>query len=108
MVSTLIDHQPVSSFGERVATRLICGCFSLIHFQNAVVSGGDGNAWKVSGFFGLTSPSAYASGRFRTLPSLTVSSAALTTEPPSTEMYFTPSLAMSRFTVATPSAITYL
>ena len=58
VVSTLIDHQPVSSLGESVATRLICGCFSLIHFQNAVVSGGDGKAWKVSGFLGLTSPSA--------------------------------------------------
>src|SRR5713226_4905841 len=104
VVSTLIDHQPVSSFGEIVATRLMAGWFWLIHFQKIVVSGGEGKAWKVSGFFGLTSPSAYASGRFRTWASLTVSSAAFTTEPPRMEMYFTPSLAMSRFTVATLSA----
>src|SRR5438045_1943624 len=107
-VSILIDHQPVSSFGETVATRLICGCFSLTHFQNTEVSGGDGKLWNVSGFFGLTRPSAYARGRFTTRLSLTASSFALTTAPPRIETNFTPSLVMSRFTVATPSAITYL
>src|SRR6266404_4786883 len=107
-VSTLIDHHPVSSLGDIVATRLRPGWFCLIHFQKEVVSGGDGKLWKVSGFFGLTRPSAYASGRFKTRPSLTASSLALTTAPPRIEMYFTPSLAMSRLTVATPSAITYL
>src|SRR5215470_13113636 len=108
VVSTLIDHQPVSSFGEIVATRLSPGWFCLIHFQKVLVSGGDGKLWKVYGFFGLTRPSAYASGRFRTRPSLTASSLALTTAPPRIEMYFTPSFAISRLTVATPSAITYL
>src|SRR5215831_7925310 len=108
VVSTLIDHQPVSSFGEIVATRLSPGWFCLIHFQKEVVSGGAGKLWKVYGFFGLTRPSAYASGRFRTRPSLTASSLALTTAPPRIERYFTPSLAMRRLTVATPSAITYL
>ena len=42
VVSTLIDHQPVSSFGEIVATRLRPGWFCLIHFQKEVVSGGAG------------------------------------------------------------------
>src|SRR5215475_8855455 len=108
VVSTLIDHQPVSSFGEIVATRLSAGWFCLIHFQKVVVSGGEGKLWNVSGFFGLTRPSAYASGRFKTRPSLTASSLALTTAPPRIETNFTPSLAMRRLTVATPSAITYL
>src|SRR5215831_16635530 len=108
VVSTLIDHQPVSSFGEIVATRLSPGWFCLIHFQKVLVSGGEGKLWNVYGFFGLTRPSAYASGKFRTRPSLTASSLALTTAPPRIERYFTPSLAMRRLTVATPSAITYL
>src|SRR4030095_15456432 len=68
VVSPLIDHQPVSSFGEIVATRLRLGWFCLTHFQKAVVSGGDGKLWKVSGFFGLTRPSAYARGSFRRRP----------------------------------------
>src|SRR5260370_32277621 len=108
VVSTLTDHQPVSSFGEIVAPRLMAGWFCLIHVQKIVGSGGDGKLWKVSGLFGLTSPSAYASGRFRTPFSLTASSLAFTTAPPRMEMFFTPSFAMSRLTVATPSEITYL
>src|SRR5262249_61662872 len=108
VVSTLIDHQPVSSFGEIVATRLRLGWFCLIHFQKVVVSGGEGKLWNVSGFFGLTRPSAYASGRFKTRPSLTASSLALTTAPPRIETYFTPSLAMRRLTVAAASGITDL
>src|SRR6266446_5837879 len=108
VVSTLIDHQPVSSFGAIVATLLISGWCSLTHFQKVVVSGGAGKLWKVSGFFGLTNPSAYASGRLSTPFSLTVSSLAFTTAPPRIDRNFTPSLAMSRLTVATPSAITYL
>src|SRR5262249_30427953 len=100
--------QPVSSFGEIVATRLRLGWFCLIHFQKVVVSGGEGELWNVSGFFGLTRPSAYASGRFRTPPSLTASSLALTTAPPRIQLYFAPSWALSRLPVAPPSAITYL
>src|SRR2546422_6489025 len=107
-VSTFTDHQPVSSFGAIEATRLTCGWWSLIHFQNVVVSGGAGKHWKVRGFFGLTRPSAYARVNARTPDSLTASSFALATAPPRIEMYFTPSFAMSRLTVATPSAITYL
>src|SRR2546428_11134629 len=104
-VSTFTDHQPVSSLGAIEATRLIAGWLLLIHFQNVVVSGGAGKHWKVRGFFGLTSPSAYARVNPRTPASLTASSLALATAPPRIETYFTPSLALSRVTVATPSAI---
>src|SRR5438093_1135634 len=106
--STLSDHHPVSSFGVMEATRLMFGWCCLIQFQKVTVSGGDGKLWNVYGFRGLTSPSAYASGKFRTRDSLTVSSTALTTVPPRMEMNLTLSLAMSRLTVAAPSAITYL
>src|SRR2546422_4037800 len=107
-VSTFTDHQPVSSLGAIEATRLIAGWLLLIHFQNVVVSGGAGKHWNVRGFFGLTRPSAYARVSARTPASLTASSFALATAPPRMEMYFTPSLTMSRLTVATPSAMTYL
>src|SRR4029434_471954 len=107
-VSTFTDHQPVSSLGAIEATRLIAGWLVLIHFQNVVVSGGAGKHWKVSGFFGLTRPSAYARVSPSAPDSLTGSSFALATAPPRIEMYFTPSLAMSVLTLARPSAITYL
>src|SRR4029450_10972982 len=107
-VSTSTDHQPVSSWGAIEATRLIAGWLVLIHFQNVVVSGGAGKHWKVSGFFRPPRPSASARVSPSAPDSLTGSSFALATAPRRIEMYFTPSLAMSRLTVATPSAITYL
>src|SRR3989442_13584091 len=80
-VSTLSDHHPVSSFGVMEATRLICGWCCLIQFQKMTVSGGDGKLGKVEGFFGLTKPSADASGRFKTQRSVSPPPPALTTGP---------------------------